>query len=127
VFVLVRGQDPSGVSGTGVVAEGVVWWDGSASMFWRGEERSVTYFCGGVSAIEAIHGHGGSTWVHYLADPGDIRGVEALGGWGPDPGAPARGWVRCRAPRVWAGVRARALVWGLGALRVLREGCRRAR
>jgi hypothetical protein len=28
---------------------------------------------------------------------------------------------------VWAGVRARALVWGLGALRVVREGCRRAR
>jgi hypothetical protein len=24
-------------------------------------------------------------------------------------------------------VRARALVWGLGALRVVREGCRRAR
>jgi hypothetical protein len=78
----------------------VVWWDGSASMFWRGEERSMTYFCGGVSAIEAIHGHGGSTWVHYLADPGGLDGLD-------DPAD-----IGSLVGRV---------------LRVLREGCRRAR
>jgi hypothetical protein len=106
-FLLVRTRDVSGVSGTGVVAEGVVWWDGSASMCWRGDIQSWVSFPGGVSAIEAVHGHGGSTWVHYLPDPdgpGDVGGLGA--------GVPPGGWVRRRAAR---------------ALWVVREGCRRAR
>jgi hypothetical protein len=79
-FVLIRSLDVSGVSGTGVIAEGVVWWNGSASVCWRGRMPSMTFFPGGIPAIEAIHGHAGSTRVHYLDDltgPGDPAGAGA--------------------------------------------------
>jgi hypothetical protein len=64
-FVLVRYYDPSQVSGTGVVAEGTEWTDGSASVRWRGSDPTVAYWPGGVEAIERIHGHGGSTEVLF--------------------------------------------------------------
>jgi hypothetical protein len=36
LFVLVRDLDPTGVSGTGIVAERVVWWNGTACVRWYG-------------------------------------------------------------------------------------------
>jgi hypothetical protein len=66
--VLVRHRDVSGVSGTGVVAEGTVWSDGSASLLWPGRDRAAVFWPGGVRAIEAVHGHQGSTEVRYLDD-----------------------------------------------------------
>jgi diguanylate cyclase (GGDEF)-like protein len=66
MFVLVRDQDVSGVSGTGIVAEGVAWSDGSASLRWRGTFPSVVFWPGGVPVIMAVHGHGGATRVRYL-------------------------------------------------------------
>jgi hypothetical protein len=68
VFVLVRDRDPSGVSGTGVVAEGAVWSDGSASLRWRGSFPSIVFWPDGVPAILAVHGHGGATKVRYEDD-----------------------------------------------------------
>jgi hypothetical protein len=85
VFVLLRIRDDSGVSGTGVVAEGVVWWNGSASACWRGDTPSVAFFPGGVAAIEAVHGHGGDTWVHYIDGPDALAELEALKAWMTDP------------------------------------------
>ncbi len=70
LFVLVRDRDPSGISGTGVVAEGVVWSDGSASLRWRGDYPSVVFWAGGVRAVVAVHGHDGGTWVRYDTPPG---------------------------------------------------------
>jgi hypothetical protein len=66
VFLLVRYRDVSGVSGTGVVAEGIQWTDGSASLHWYGEHPSVTFWQSGIPAIVAVHGHGGDTRVHFL-------------------------------------------------------------
>lgn len=65
-FVLLRHHDPSQVSGTGVVAEGTQWTDGSASVRWRGADPTVAYWPGGIAAIERIHGHGGATEVLFL-------------------------------------------------------------
>lgn len=59
-------RDVSGVSGTGVVAEGAVWSDGSASLRWPGTHSSAVFWPKGVPAILAIHGHDGATWVRYL-------------------------------------------------------------
>ncbi|WP_206051011.1 hypothetical protein [Nocardioides speluncae] len=69
-FVLDRVIDVSGVSGVGLIAEGVEWSDGTASMRWTGEHRSITLWPGGVPVLEAVHGHGGATKVVYL-DPAD--------------------------------------------------------
>jgi hypothetical protein len=65
-FLLVRHRDPSGVSGTGVVAEGTEWSDGSACVRWPGEHASMTFWETGVAAIEAVHGHNGATEVLFV-------------------------------------------------------------
>ncbi len=69
-FRLNRDSDVSGVSGTGRVADGVVWPDGSASIRWRGERPSVVFWASLDDAV-AIHGHGGATafeWDELDAD-----------------------------------------------------------
>lgn len=66
--MLNRLVDVSGVSGLGLIAEGVEWSDGTASLRWTGEHRSITYWPKGVPDLEAVHGHGGATKVVYL-DP----------------------------------------------------------
>lgn len=67
-FVLDRVIDVTGVSGVGLIAEGMEWSDGTASVRWTGEHNSITYWPGGVQVLEAVHGHGGATKVIYL-DP----------------------------------------------------------
>lgn len=64
-FLLVRHQDVSGVSGTGVVAEGVVFSDGSAAMRWRSAHTSTAIY-GSVDDLVTIHGHGGNTEIHFI-------------------------------------------------------------
>ncbi|MEU4345601.1 hypothetical protein AB0H00_30845 [Nocardia sp. NPDC023852] len=66
-FQLHRDQDVTGFSGTGVVADGVVWPDGAVSMRWRGEIRT-TVEAARIEDIETIHGHDGATRVVLLAD-----------------------------------------------------------
>jgi hypothetical protein len=63
MFVLERDEDETGVSGTGVVAEGVEFTDGSAVMKWIvGEHRSTALYTS-MESIKAIHGHGGKTRI----------------------------------------------------------------
>jgi hypothetical protein len=67
LFQLHRDHDVSGVSGTGIVADGVVFPDGVAVMRWRGEwPTSVVWSERGVEAIERIHGHGGNTRLVWI-------------------------------------------------------------
>lgn len=66
-FVLQRHHDVSGVSGTGTVADGVEFPDGTVALRWRSEwPTSVVFHDRGVEAVEAIHGHGGNTQVVWL-------------------------------------------------------------
>lgn len=65
-FELHRDDDVSGISGTGVVAEGVEFSDGRASLRWvTGEHRSTVAWDSIESAV-AIHGHGGATRLVWL-------------------------------------------------------------
>ena len=43
-FIVSRGQDASGVSGTGTVIEGVIFHDGSVAIHWLTPYQSVTFF-----------------------------------------------------------------------------------
>jgi hypothetical protein len=61
-FHLERDADVTGVSGTGHVADGVQWPDGTAAVRWRGERPSTVHWDRIDDAI-AIHGHGGSTRI----------------------------------------------------------------
>jgi len=71
-FLLVRLEDVSGVSGTGVVAEGVAFSTGKVVLSWCSEYRSVTVF-DSVSDLERVHGHEGRTRIAWL-DPDDAGG-----------------------------------------------------
>lgn len=65
-FVLARHSDPSGISGTGIVAEGILWRGGTADLHWVTEHETFVHWPGGVDAILAVHGHEGSTIVRWL-------------------------------------------------------------
>lgn len=64
LFVLERIVDHSGVSGTGVVADGVRWADGRVTLKWRGRHSSVGVY-EHIEAVEAIHGHDGDTQIRW--------------------------------------------------------------
>jgi hypothetical protein len=65
-FQLVRHVDVSGISGTGVVAEGVEWSDGTVALHWGGRYQTTTVWPDGVDALLSIHGHNGATTLHWL-------------------------------------------------------------
>lgn len=62
-FHLQREQDVSGISGTGRVAEGVEFSDGSAVVRWIAGEHRSTVVWADIASVEAIHGHGGATRI----------------------------------------------------------------
>lgn len=64
-FELHRAIDVSGTSGTGIVADGVVFFDGTAVMHWRGSLSSTAIYKS-IEELEAIHGHQGATKVVWL-------------------------------------------------------------
>ncbi len=65
LFNLVRETDVSGVSGTGVVAEGVQFSDGTCAMRWRTNLASTAVYFS-IQDLETIHGHEGATKVVFL-------------------------------------------------------------
>jgi hypothetical protein len=68
-FALVRDEDVSGVSGTGVVAQGVEFTDGTVALRWTSAwPTSVVFHDRGMDAVDAVHGHNGKTRIVWL-DP----------------------------------------------------------
>lgn len=75
-FELVRTEDNTGVSGTGVVVCGVEYPDGSVHMMWMNEDNddididvNATAWKNGPNGIEQVrrvHGHGGRTKIRWL-------------------------------------------------------------
>jgi hypothetical protein len=62
LFWLHRKEDISGVSGTGVVAEGVQFHDGQCVLSWFGQLHSINVYPD-IATLIGVHGHGGSTEV----------------------------------------------------------------
>jgi hypothetical protein len=63
-FHLARDIDESGISGTGIVAEGVEFSDGTVALRWMSEwPTSVVFHDRGVASVAAIHGHRGLTRI----------------------------------------------------------------
>lgn len=66
-FVLDRKEDLTGVSGPGIVAEGVQFSDGLCVLRWVVEPyQSTVVHDQGIKAVKAIHGHDGATRVVWL-------------------------------------------------------------
>lgn len=64
-FNLVRDEDVTGLSGTGIVAEGVQFSQGKVVMKWLTERSSVVYW-DNIEDAEYIHGHNGKTRIVWL-------------------------------------------------------------
>ncbi len=63
-FQLVRGDDETGVSGTGVVAEGAEFTNGTVAMTWLSVVNSIAFYPN-IKVLEAIHGHAGKTKIVF--------------------------------------------------------------
>jgi hypothetical protein len=59
-FLLQRDEDPTGVSGTGTVAEGTQFSDGTVVLRWLGRHPSTVVWPD-IDAARAVHGHDGRT------------------------------------------------------------------
>ena len=66
-FILYRVTDVSGVSGTGVVAEGVEFTDGVCVCRWMTDTATTTVY-DSIQDVEAIHGHDGATKIIFEED-----------------------------------------------------------
>lgn len=78
-FELHRHEDETGISGTGVVAEGVVFRNGKIAMAWVTKYTSLAIY-DDMETLEHIHGHEGRTRVVWR-DPGldaDLATVMSL-------------------------------------------------
>lgn len=64
-FVLFRREDQSGVSGTGIVAEGVQFSTGRCVIVWLGQYPSIGIY-DSIEALEKVHGHDGSTEMRWI-------------------------------------------------------------
>lgn len=80
LFQLVRDEDVSGISGTGIVAEGIEFSDGRVALRWRGEHGS-TVIHDSVANVVRIHGHQGRTRVAYAAGSPPAEEPPALLHW----------------------------------------------
>jgi hypothetical protein len=68
-FHLSRSEDVSGTSGTGIVAEGVVYSTGKVVLNWTTRYASVAVY-DSMAEMERIHGHDGRTTVEWLDEAG---------------------------------------------------------
>jgi hypothetical protein len=67
-FFLVRDVDATGISGTGKVAQGFVFQDGTAALRWLTHTGSTGFYTS-VEDLEKIHGHGGATRLVFINEP----------------------------------------------------------
>lgn len=64
-FVLNRLVDETGISGTGMIAEGVQFSSGEVALKWMTEYWSCVFYLS-MAAVDRIHGHGGKTQIEWL-------------------------------------------------------------
>lgn len=77
-FQLIRVTDHTGISGTGTVADGCEFPDGTTAVRWRELTpdtdnyqrgvRATTVIFPSVEAVEALHGHGGATIIRWTSE-----------------------------------------------------------
>lgn len=74
VFQLWRDEDPSGVSGVGRVAVGVVFPSGKVVLEWLGAHNTLGIY-DDLRRVEHIHGHGGKTRIVFMGDATPYRAL----------------------------------------------------
>lgn len=67
-FELHRIEDETGISGTGIIAEGIIFTDGTCALRWKTVNRSTGLY-DDIETLEKIHGHGGKTKIVHTGAP----------------------------------------------------------
>lgn len=76
-FLLVREEDETGVSGEGIVAEGIRFTNGQCVLSWLTEYTSVAVYPNAEEIIK-IHGHDGRTTIAWCTDDDAIESAVSL-------------------------------------------------
>jgi len=93
-FELHREVDASGTSGTGVVAEGVEFTDGTAALRWKVQLKSTAVY-NNVVELEAIHGHNGQTKVVWIDATAEMHKAQIERLWERANGCPPSEGTDC--------------------------------
>lgn len=76
-FILQRNEDVTGVSGTGLVVEGIQFSDGRCAYRWFTKEMpQTTVLADCIEDVVTVHGHGGKTRLIWI-DTGDQEMIQA--------------------------------------------------
>ena len=78
LFMLNRKQDATGVSGTGIVARGIIFPTGKCVMEWQTKHTSIAVY-DSLPELMAIHGHDGKTEVLVSDAHGDLEEMKKIG------------------------------------------------
>lgn len=68
LFYLDRIRDETGVSGTGIVVEGVEFSDGSVAIRWLTATNSLGIYRN-IDDLLTLHGHNGGTVLRWIVEP----------------------------------------------------------
>ncbi|MEN6293755.1 MAG: hypothetical protein ABFD07_17285 [Methanobacterium sp.] len=67
LFHMIRLEDVSNNSGTGLVAQGCIFDDGTVTMRWLSRNRSTVVF-NSMAVLKKIHCHKGKTIIEYVSE-----------------------------------------------------------
>lgn len=70
-FILKRSRDISGISGIGVITEGIQFSSGQCVIAWVTKYKSIAIY-ESIEELMAIHGHDGKTELQWI-DPVPVR------------------------------------------------------
>lgn len=77
-FLLYREEDETGISGEGIVAEGVEFETGQCALSWLTSFHSIAIYPS-AAELTAIHGHDGRTRIVWCSDDHVLDSVHSLG------------------------------------------------
>jgi len=75
-FVLERFEDVSGISGLGIIAEGIIFSDGTVAYRWL-SDIATTVLADNIDIVEKLHGHDGKTALRYISSFEDYPKYQA--------------------------------------------------
>lgn len=78
-FLLQRLEDETGISGEGIIAEGVQFTNGTIVLVWLTEIHSIAAIYESIEIMDQIHGHNGKTIVEWVDFEIDITITDSNG------------------------------------------------
>lgn len=76
-FIMEREEDVSGISGIGIVAEGIIFSDGTVVYRWL-SDIATTNIAKCIDDVEKLHGHDGRTEIRIIAQYPDYPNYKVI-------------------------------------------------